>query len=106
MVPSNSPQTLLIKYSSLLSSTQSLHLVGVRDDGEAEGVSELLGVGEVGAVVLTLGPVHHQGVGAHVGLASSLRAPVGRGRAGGEVRNRLRDQTDLLISRRLPGDQS
>ena len=85
---------------------QALHGVGVSNVGKAESVAKLRGVGEVGAVVLALGPVHHQGVGAHVGPAPALRAPVGRGRAGGEVRNRLRDQADLLISRGLPGDQS
>ena len=44
--------------------SQALHGVGV---GEAEGVAELGGVGEVGAVVLERVPVHHEGVGAHVG---------------------------------------
>ena len=50
---------------------QALHGVGVQNVFKAEGVAELCGVGEVGA----LGPVHHQGVGAHVGPAPALRAP-------------------------------
>ena len=40
---------------------QALHGVGVQDVSKAEGVAELCGVGEVGAVVPALGPFHHQG---------------------------------------------
>ena len=40
---------------------------------KAGGVFELYGVGEVGAVVPALGPVHHQGVGAHIGPAPALQ---------------------------------
>ena len=69
---------------------QALHGVSVQDVGEAEGVAELRGVGEVGAVVPALGLVHHQGVGAHIGPASTLSAPVCGGRLGGQVRDRLR----------------
>ena len=68
---------------------QALHGVHIRDVSEAEGVSELRGEREVGAVVPALGPVHHQGVGAHIGPAPALRAPVGRGRARDSEKNTL-----------------
>ena len=41
---------------------------------KAGGVFELYGVGEVGAVVPALGPVHHRGVGANGGPAPALSA--------------------------------
>ena len=55
--------------------SQALHGEGV---GEAEGVAELRGVGEVNAIVLERVLVHHEGVGAHVGPAPTLRAPIGQ----------------------------
>ena len=56
-------------------------LVGViiQDVSKGEGVSQLSSMGEVLAVVSTLGPIHHQGVGANVGSVSTFSIPIGRG---------------------------
>ena len=64
---------------------QALHGVSIQDVSKIEVVAKLRGVREVGAVVPALGPVHHQGVGSHIAPAPALGAPVGRGKAGGEV---------------------
>ena len=64
---------------------QALHGVSIQDVSKIEVVAKLRGMGEVGTVVPALGPVHHQGVGSHIAPAPALGAPVGRGKAGGEV---------------------
>ena len=63
---------------------QALHGVSVQDVSKAEDVAKLRGLGEVGAVVPALGPVHHQGVAANIGPAPALSAPVGRGISRGQ----------------------
>ena len=78
---------------------QTLHGVHIQDVAEAEGVAQLHGVGEVGAVVPALGPVHHQGVGGGVGVVTTLGAPVGRGGGGLDIREDFSFQTHAFSSR-------
>ena len=59
---------------------QALHGVSVQDVSKGEGVSQFPSMGEVLTIVSALGPVHHQGVGANIGSASTLSTPVGGGR--------------------------
>ena len=78
---------------------KALHSVHIQDVSEAEGVAQLYGVGEVGAVVPALGPVHHQGVGGGEGLVPALSAPVGRGRGALDIRENFSFQTHAFSSR-------